>query len=93
MTFSTNTDMAPITATRTHCNNVTVTVSAETDGSFTISRDDPGGGTADSRCSRLEMPSWVEALDKADEWAHPDCDGKSCGPWMPILAPECRPDS
>lgn len=76
--------MAPISATRTHCNNVTVTVSAGADGSFDIRRRDRGAGTGDSDSSRVGIASWVEALDRADEWAHPDCDGRACGPWMPL---------
>ena len=76
--------MAPLSATRTHCNNVTVTVSAEHDGSFNVSRLDPDAGAPDSASAWVGIPSWVEALDKADEWAHPDCDGKACAAWMPI---------
>jgi hypothetical protein len=76
-------DMAALRATRTHCNNVTVTVSTEHDGSFNVSRRDDTGAP-DSVSCRAGIPSWVEALDKADEWAHPDCDGKACSAWMPV---------
>jgi hypothetical protein len=72
-----------MSATRTHCNDVTVTVLPGTDGSFDIRRQGPHDGTADSVSSRSGITSWVEALDQADEWAHPDCDGKQCGAWMP----------
>jgi hypothetical protein len=76
--------MDPIKATRTHSNNVTVTVAAAEDGSYSVARHDSSDPAVPSPSARVGIPSWVEALDKADEWAHPGCDGTACGTWMPI---------
>ena len=79
-----NAEMVPIKATRTHSNNVTVTVAAATDGSYSVERYESSQEAPTAQSVEAGIPTWVEALEKADEWAHPGCDGRACGTWMPL---------